>query len=299
MSDESTAPVAEESTAPVEEAEAEESTEEPVEVKKAEAPKSTKRKYTPKVNGRQREIELDPNNDEEMMKYLSKAMAADEKFEEAATLRKSVEMLVQELKTNPRSVLSHPELGLDLMKFAQDIINESIEEEQKTPEQRELEQLKKQLADKTTREKQLEDEKTTAERARMEEQAFKQFDDDITAALETSKLPKSPYVVKRIADTLIEAVNMGYTDATVQQILPIVEEQINNEIQRMFETMPEDVMEKMIGSKNLERVRKKRLSSKGKPVSTANQVQSTGKTSKDAEQSKEKPVKFRDLFGAF
>lgn len=260
---------------------------------------SSKKKYTPKVNGRQKEIEIDIENDEEMLKYLQKALAADEKFEEAASLRKNVEKLIMELKSNPKSVLSHPELGVDLKKFAEEILNEEIQELNKTPEQKELEKLRKELAEKDTRLKAEEEAKRNAEMERLREQSFKQFEDDLTAALDKSTLPKSPYVVKRIADTLIEAVNLGYTDTTVQDILPIVEKQIRGELQNMFEVAPEEVMEELIGKSNLSRLRKSRLAKMKKPVETAKNIMETGNSSKKEEDKKEKKQKFTDLFGRF
>lgn len=263
------------------------------------APASSKRKYSPKVNGRQMDIEFDPNDDAEMLKYLQKAMAADEKFQEAAALRKNVEQLVSELKSNPRGVLSHPELGIDIKKFAEDILNEEIKELQKTPQQKELEALQKQLETEKKQRESLEEGKRAAEMARLEEQAFKQFDDDITSALEKyPNLPKSPYVVKRIADTMIEAINLGYKDATITDIMPIVEQQISGEIQKMFETMPEELMEQLIGKNNLSRLRKTRLA-KMKKVDTAQQIKSTGKTSDSEKKKEEKPIRFRDMFGSF
>jgi hypothetical protein len=264
------------------------------------APASSKRKYSPKVNGRQVDVEFDPNDDAEMLKYLQKAMASDEKFQEAAQLRKNVEALVHELKTNPRGVLSHPELGLDIKKFAEDILNEEIQELQKSPEQKAMEQLQKQLDGAKKETERLNSEKRQAEMARYEEQAFKQFDDEITGALEKyPNLPKSPYVVKRIADTMIEAVQLGYKDISVNDIMPIVEGQISGEIQKMFETMPEEVMEGLIGKQNLNRLRQKRLNnSKKAPSTTVNSIKSTGKSTSD-KKTDAKQVRFKDLFGSF
>lgn len=265
---------------------------------KEESKKPSKKKYTPKVNGRQLEVEIDPENDEEMLKYIQKALAADQKFQEAASLRKNVEYLVNELKTNPRAILSHPEFGIDLKQFAQDILNEEIEEMKKTPEQKELERLKKELEAKTKREQELEEAKREAELERLREQSFKQFDDDLTEALSNSTLPKSPYVVKRMADTLIEAVNLGFVDATVHDVLPIVEKQISSEIQAMFASAPEEVLEQLIGKNNLSRLRKSRLNKMKKPVETANQIKETGKQSKSDDKAEEKQ-RFNDLFSRF
>lgn len=306
----SAAPAAPVSTAPVSdvdpseeasELEAEETAEEAA--KKASGKddkKSNKKKFSPKVNGKVKEIELDWDNEEEMSKYLSKALAADERFEEAAVLRKNVEQLVNALKTDTRGVLSHPELGIDLKKFAQDILNEEIAELEKSPEQKEKEQLQKQLAEEKKAREGLEEAKRTAEMERLQEQAFKQFDDEMTDALSKTSLPKSPYVVKRIADTMIEAVNMGFADVTVKDIMPIVEQQLTAEIQKMFETMPEEVMEQLIGKGNLSRMRKKRLATMKKPIETANSVKETGeKSSKDSKKEGDKKIKFNDLFRPF
>lgn len=307
MSDTNTAaPAAAPSTAPVdatdtsEETLAEGDAAEEAEEAKAAPVASAKRKFSAKVNGRQQEVELDTGNDAEVLKYIQKAMAADEKFQEAASLRKNVEMLVNELKTNPRAVLSHPELGLDIKKFAQDILNEELEELQKTPEQKELESLKKELQDKDKRLKAEEEGKRGAEMERLREQSFKQFDDDLTSALSSSSLPKSPYVIKRVADTLIEAVNLGFVDVTVHDILPIVEQQMHAEHQDMYGNMSEDAMEKIIGKNNLNRLRKKRLSQRSKPIETPNSIKETGqKTEEDGVKKPDRKMRFGDLYGKF
>ncbi len=269
------------------------------EAKAKEVPKSSKKKYTPKVNGKQVEVELDSSNDEEINKYLSKALAADQKFEEAAALRKNVEALINEIKSNPRAILTHPDIGIDIKKFATDILNEEIEDMQKTPEQKELENLRKQLESKNKREQELEEAKRQADMERLQEQAFKQFDDEITEALSKSTLPKSPYVVKRIADLLIEATNLGFADARVQDILPIVEQQISGEIQKMFETMPEELMEQIIGKQNLSRMRKSRLAKMKTAPDGAKQVKETGKTGSEEGDKPAKKIKHEDLFGLF
>lgn len=286
----------------VEESEVVETSEEEEQPKleaKPEPPKSSKKVFTPKVNGKQHKVELDLSNEEEIMKYLSQALGAQEKFQEAAALRKNVDTLIHAMKTDLKGVLSHPDLGIDLKKFAEDILNQEIEELQKSPEQKELEKLRKELESRTAREKQLEEEKRTAEMSRLQEQAFKQFDDDLTEALSQSTLPKTPYVIKRAADLMIEATNLGY-DVGVKDIMPILEKQVLSELQTMFEISPEETMEKIIGEKNLNRWRQKRLSQKSKPVQTASSIKSTGNTSSKKEETKEEAKKkFSDLFGSF
>lgn len=264
------------------------------EAKKQEA---LRKKYSLKVNNKVKEVELDLGNDEEVQRYLQKALAAEEKFQEAASVRKQAEMLVQALKTNPLAVLMHPELGLDVKALAQQVMTQELEDMQKSPEQKRIEELEKALKSKEERERQLEEERRSAEMAKIQEQAYQELDDQITSALSTSELPKSPYVVKRIADAMIEAVNMGYKDITVQQIMPFVEESITSEFQRMFDEAPEQtaekLMEKLVGKKNLDRYRKTKVARVKKPVQAA--VQDTG--GKSAEPKKdETPLRHKDLF---
>lgn len=265
--------------------------------------KALKKKYSLKVNNKEKDIELDLNDDAEVSRYLQKAMAADEKFQEASSLRKQVEQLIGELKKNPLAILRHPELGIDVKMLAQQVLNEELEEMELSPEQKKIKELEAALKGKEEREKALEEERSAAERAKFEEQAMSELDEQITGALSKSSLPKSQYVVRRIADTMLAAMEMGHKEVTPEQIMPFVEEQILGEIQRLFESAPEDtfdkVMEGVIGKKHLDKYRKSKVSkSRAKvPVDTASQVKDTGNAAKPKQENKDaKPVRFKDLF---
>ena len=266
------------------------------------AVKDMKRKYSMKVNNKVKEINLDLNDDKQVQNYIQRALAADEKFEEASTIRKQAEQLVNLLKKDPLKILTHPELGLDVKALAQQVLTQEIEDMKKTPEQRRIDELERALKAKEERERQLEEEKHNAEKAKLEEVAFQELDDQISTALTTSDLPKSPYVVKRIADAMIEAVNLGYTDITVEQILPFVEQQITSEFQRMFEEAPEataeKLMEKVMGKKNLDRYRKGKVAKVKKAGQTASSVKDTGtKPVEEKKKTKETdPIKFKEFF---
>lgn len=307
MSEEASAPI--EAQAPVDEsteqvieeteeeiAASPEDQEKQVEVEKK-AEENLRRKYNLKVNNKVKEVELDLSNDEEVQKYLQKALAAEEKFQEAASVRKQAEQLVNALKTNPLAVLMHPELGLDVKALAQQVLTQEIEDMQKTPEQKRIEELERALKDREEKERSLEEEKRQAEMGRIQEEAFQELDSQISSALSKSELPKSPYVVKRIADAMIEAVNMGYKDITVEQIMPFVEDSITTEFQRMFDEAPEQtaekLMEKLVGKKNLDRYRKTKVARVKRPVQAS--VQDTGGKTSDAEK-KEENLKFKDVF---
>jgi hypothetical protein len=224
-------------------------------------------------------------------------MASDEKFQEAAFLRKNVEALMHELKTNPRAILSHPDLGIDIKKLAEEVLNDELKEMEMTPEQKKVAEMEKKLKEYEEDRKKHEDQLREAEIAKLEEQAFQQLDDQVTQALTSSTLPKSPYVVKRITDAMIEAVGLGYIDVTAAQVMPYVEEQITNEIQRLFEQSPDEVMEKLINKNRLDSYRKAKVTkSKAKAIETAKQVKDTG--SKATSPKKEEPkLTFDKMFG--
>lgn len=311
----SAAPAAQASTAPIE-ATGAENTEETdlspedaeLEAKEAakEEVKSNKKKYQLKVNNKMKDFEIDLSNDEEVKKYLQRAEASDEKFQEAATLRKQVEHLVRELKSNPLAILQHPELGIDVKALAQQVLAQEFEEMALTPEQKKIKELEASLKQKEDKEKQHEEEKNQAERAKYEAEAMQDLDDQVTAALGGSNLPKSPYVVRRIADSMLAAMDMGFTDVTPEQVLPFVEEQILGEINRLFESAPDDmfdkVMENVVGKKHLDKYRKAKVAkTKAAPkTTTAAQVKDSGASAKSKEKPKEEPAKrFKDIFKTF
>lgn len=261
---------------------------------------SVKKKYEFKSNNKMRSVDLDINDDEEVKKYLSKAFAADEKFEEAAMTRKQAEQLIDMLRTDPLSILRHPDLGLDVKKLAEQVLLEQIEDSEKSPEQKQMEEMQKRLKDFEEEKKKLEDDKRQSEIQKLEMEAIQNLDEQVTAALQKTDLPKSPYVVKRIADAAIEAMNMGYENVSIEQLMPYIEEQIRGEITEMFGAMPDETMEKLLGKSRLDSYRKSRVSKvkAAKATETAKKVQDTGGKPKDDG----KPVskkKFSDVFGNF
>jgi hypothetical protein len=259
-----------------------------------------KKKYNLKVNNKVKELELDLGNDAEVQKYLQKALAADEKFEEAANIKKGFAQLIEQIKTNPLAILSHPDIGVDIKALATQVLAQEMEDMEKSPEQKRIEELERKLLEREEYDKKAEEEKRQAEMSRMEAEAVEELDSQITQALDKSELPRSPYVVKRIADTMLNAMRMGYNDVTVDQIMPFVEEQVVSEIQALFDAAPEQtsrkLMEKFVGKKNLDRYRKSGIS-KPKPT-TLNSVQDTGKSDGKADKKEEiQEVSVKSLLG--
>lgn len=238
-----------------------------------------------KANGQDKEVTLDWNNKEDIIRRLQMAEAAQPAMQRASELEKNFERSIQELMDNPWETLS--ELGLDPDALAEARIQQKIEELQKSPDQlaqeardAELEELRQKL-------KSQEEEKEAIEIQQLQQAAEVDLDNEITEALSsTTELPKSPYVVKRIADAMMSAMKNGHDDVSAKDVLPWVEKEINEEMQQLFSAMPDKVLEKYIGSKAIDRLRQGRLAKMqtqpiGKIKETGNSTPAPIKTKKN------------------
>lgn len=254
-----------------------------------------------KVNGREIEEEIDFNDEDRLRELLQKGYAADEKFQKASGLEKRMQEFAQLIQKDPLKALEAA--GHNMDELSEQYMQQRIADMQKTPEQKRLEELEKQIEAEKERNETLENERKQAEQARAEEEYSRQLDDEITVALQDSTLPKSPYVVKRIAETLMIALNQADNDdeVSVSDIMPLVERQIKGEIQDMFEAMPEELIEKVLGTNVSKKLRNRRINSQKKTVTKAADVKSTGKSeSKRAAAEKEAAkVKASEFFKNF
>lgn len=294
----------EETIPETEEASAEDTTIDPVAPKVEEPTKAQvqemKRRLKLKVDGREIEEEVDLNNEDYLREMLQKGKSADSKFQKASKIEKDMKDLIKLFQEDPYEALV--KMGHDPDVLAEKRIEQKIKEMEKSPEQLQLEKLQKELEKKDKVLKQIEQEKLEAEKAKVYEEFSRQLDTEITDALSSSTLPKSPYVVSRLAQTMMDAIGMGYADVRPQDILPVVEKQIRSEIQQMFGVMPEDVIEEMLGKDVSEKLRKSRLKKMKSAPETANAIKATGKAEekvKSSEKTKVNAIDFWKKFGDY
>jgi len=232
------------------------------------------KEYKLKVDGREKSVKLDLSNDEEVKKYLQKAEASDKRFQEAADVRKAAMQFIDELKKNPKKILSDPNIGVDLKKFAEEIMNEHIQELEKSPEQREREKLTKELEE---LKRQREEEKKSTEAkefSRMQAEHERQLETDISTALDVSGLPKTARTVRAMADYMMIALENGI-ELSAQEIAPIVKNTTLSEFKEVVGSLGDDQLEDFLGKEVIARLRKKNVA-KAKAVETARAVKPTG-----------------------
>lgn len=270
------------------------------EVKEAAKEAARLRSLKLKVDGREIEEDLpfeipdDPEAVEYMKRQLQMARMGSKRAQEYAQLEKEIRQLITEGTKNPRKLLK--ELNIDEKDLARQIIEQEIENSQKSPEQLEKERIEEELRSlKEERER----EKVEFERKefeRLQEQAYEKYDAQMTDALERSNLPKEPYVVKKIADYMLVALQEGY-DVSADDVIPLVKQELEKDIQTLINAMPDEALEQFLGKQRLANFRKKNLAKakEAVAVSSAKAVKDTG--GKTSTKDPEKKLTFKEFFG--
>lgn len=272
--------------------------------KEKEQARKTLKSLKIKYNGKEYEEQLpfEIPDDEKAVEYMRRQLQlskmAQIKAQEKAEIEREVAAFIQQLRANPRAVLEDPALGLNMQELVAQYIEEQLENSKKSPEQIKAEQLEKELKKLQEEREREREEMRKRELERLQQQEFERYDTLITKALEKSSLPKSPYVVKKVADYMLMGLQEGY-DITPEDVIPLVEEDIKNDIKQMFSVMPEEVVEKIIGNEVLGKLRKKRLSMAKTPATVKKSIVDTGKVIDKSEESNEnnkKKISYKEFF---
>jgi hypothetical protein len=253
-----------------------------------------------KFNGREIEEDLPFEVPEEHAEWLVKqrqmAMLSQHKAQELSQFEHQVEAFLQDLKTNPKKALQNPAIGIDVKQLAAEILQEEIENAQKSPEQIEKERLEmrlKELEEERQREK---EEMARQELERLTEREFERYDNLMSSALEASDLPKSPYVVKKMTEYMIEAVENGL-DVEPKDVIPLIREEMMSDVQELLRQLPPEMIEKLLGNDIITALRKNRVSAAKKPpVPVKSAIKDVGQRS-EKKQTEAKPKTMKEFFG--
>ena len=269
----------------------------PVKAKEKKAIEQRIKKLKLKVDGKEFEQEVNFDDDESLIRELQMAKVGQKRSQEKAELEKELGKFLGQLNKNPLETLAK-EMGMNVDQVIEKYINEQIENSKKSPDQLEREKLQAELNQ--LRQEQ-ENEKQTfkqKELERLQNQEFERYDMLMEQALTKSDIPKSPYVVKKIADYMLVALQNGY-DVTPDDVIPLVREEMHSDLGEMFQSMPEDVIEKLLGDRVLNKLRKRRVA-KAQDATKAlgkSGLTETGKTSKTESDKPKTKTSFKDFFG--
>ena len=272
----------------------------PAAKKKAEA--AAKKAYKLKVGGKDLEVD-----ESELLKRAQMGYSADQKWQEAANMRKQMDSFIQLLQQDPAKALE--QMGYDVDKMAEDRIKYRIEEMQKSPEQLEREKMQRELeAMKTERERERA-EAQARETQRLQDQFAIEIENDISSALDDNSygFPKTPYVVKRVADMMILAVQEGIKtnnprlkNITAKDVLPIVRDEIHREQQELYSMSTDYVFEQLVGKNRLNQYRRSKIKKTATKPASASDVKATGtrelQKAQDEANKSAKKVSAKDFF---
>lgn len=253
-----------------------------------------------KFNGREVEedlpFEIPEEHAEYMTRQLQMARLSQHKSQEFSQLEREVGAFLQELKANPRKALANPSIGIDVKKLAAEILEDEIAQSQKTPEQIEKEALEAELqALKSEREKEKE-ELQRQELERLTEREFERYDNLMSSALETSNLPKSPYVVKKMTEYMIQAVENNI-DIEPKDVIPLIQEEMHGDVRELLRALPPEMVEKLLGEEIITSLRKNRVAaSKKPPVPVKSSLKDVGQRA-EKKPVVEQPKTIKDFFG--
>lgn len=217
------------------------------------------RMYKVTVDGEEMEVD-----EQELLKGYGHHKAASKKMEEAAMTRKEAEQVLRIFKDNPKEAFKL--LGRDARAFAEQVINDELNEALLTPEQRELRDYKAKVqayeAEQRSIKEQYEKEQMDAQLARQAEQ----IQNDIISTLETSGLPKTNYTVGRIVYYMQAALQQGY-NVVPGDVISYVKDDYVNDIKQMMGGLNEDLIESFLGQDLVRKVAKSTVQkSKAAPV---------------------------------
>jgi hypothetical protein len=177
-------------------------------------------KWTVKVNGNEFEVD-----EKELIRGYQMGQAAQQKFQEAATMRGQAEKLIELLKTDPLAILTNPALGINFRELAENYLVEQLKMEQADPVTRAQMMADAKLKELQLREKQLNEAQEQRLIAQQTEVARQQIDAQFTQALGKASIPKTPMVVKRMAEIASELIDQGY-DASADELVDLVRQEI-------------------------------------------------------------------------
>lgn len=251
------------------------------------------REYTLKVNGKEIVKKIDLNDEETIKRELQMAHAGRGAMQRARELEKAYEEALEELKSDPFSVLR--ELGTDVDELTKGYLQQQIEEMKKTPEELAQEKYERELAEARQKEREYKEEleRIRYEQVMAEENA--KLEDEITGALDAyEQLPDNPMVRQKIAETMMWAMEQGYDDVTAKDVLPTVEKELIKQQEQFFNSMPSHFIEKFLGKSNIEKMRENRLA-KAKSAPKKPKVTETSDKPEREEKSRKK-MRAKDFF---
>jgi hypothetical protein len=254
-----------------------------------------------KVNGKTVKEKVNLNDKARLQKAFQMEKAANEAFQKAAAREKQIAQMeaemdtfLQILKSDPLRILSNPELGIKLEDLADKVLAQKIEEASKSPEQLELEKARAKLEEYERKIKEEEQARQLAERQKLEQEAEQHVQEEILAAIDSGSLPKSPYIINKMAQLASIAFDNGI-DVDFKDLVPVVSKMYKRDAKEFLGMMKDDEIEELISADRIKAIRNARISASRNKVANATKIVDTGaKSAPKSEKAKGRPARLDD-----
>ena len=210
------------------------------------------KRYKVKVD--QEEMEVD---EEELLKGYQLSKASNKRFQEASTLQKQVNQLIEDSRKDPRKMFEV--LGLNPRDWSEKLLLEELEEQLLTPqdkqrrqEQQELEEYRQQKL--TAKQKQEE-----AEKASYFDQASQEIDDEISQVLQNSGLKPTARNIARMAEYMLAGID-SENRLSAKDAFSKVRNDYSQDIQDLLQTTPIEKLIEMLPKNFISELRRHELS---------------------------------------
>ena len=206
-----------------------------------------------KINGK----EVTASRDE-VIAMAQKAAAAQEMFQEAADTKKQVSNLLERLQSDPLSVLKR--MNVNVKDLAEDYLYNIYKREEMPEDQRKSLEKDETLS---AKEKELQEKEKEIEERRLSiltEQYQRKYDQEVTAAMQSSGLPVTRESISRVANYMLMALNSNQ-DLSAADAVKLVENDYMQERKR-FTANPDDLV-KYLGEDGLKTAYETYMKKKG------------------------------------
>lgn len=256
--------------------------------------KSMIREFDLKVNGKTIKKKVDLSNEDEIRRELQLSYAGQMAMQKAKELEKASSDIMSKLKNDPWALMQ--ELGINPDEMAENRLRSTVEQMKKSPEQIQHEKIQKELEEARSSSKRHQEELEQIKFDQIKNQELQKFEKDIEEVLSVHKtLPKSQKTVVRIADALMRAWEQGYENYGVKDVIPFVEQEIEQENVDFFNNLPIELYEKYIGKGNFDKLRTERVKN-AKKINNLNDIKSTTKVLEEVKKDDRKKMSARDFF---
>ena len=224
---------------------------------------------------------------DQLTAVLQKALYADQVIKDATQAKKGAETLMQKLKTpaGVREVLQDPDINLDVKKFALEIVQEMMDDERLTPEQRESrDAIKERDLLRQEKQQRIDLEKQQAQQQKLQRDAQEARTQIISAMQKYPDIPQTQATMDAVIQNMRAAYKRFGRHLTPEQAMTVYSQQYWNSFYSTFDKMTDEQVKARFGEKNgqkvLDRIQQLKLNELKKRTNPATQPATPGSSEK-------------------